>query len=275
MSDEGHKQLLTKKQTMEKMIKSSLWALLLLVALTSCSKKDHPGSDPDDGDPAVGYIPVQDTKLTYTVTKGDEVGFSTVITVDNFRDSASYTVVDFTIEAAGFVHHSRGAYSVQQSVTYNDVPLLYVETVENLIKPQYNSVFTHEEHPFIMTIPHQDQSGATVLNETVVAVWHGVAIDPDEPHDETVADFSITYHAGTIVGSEKVTTALGTFDCLKIVFNRTDFTKYSLNGEPLVDYKSEWEMTTWLVKGIGSVKSREVNLSTGAISETELTKIEK
>jgi len=260
---------------MKKIIKFSLWVFLLTVTLVSCSKKDGLESDPDNLDATVGYIPVQDTKLTYTITKGDEIGFSNTITVNNFHDSAGYTVANFTIEAAGIVQHSTGFYNKEQSITYNDVPSLYVQTVENLVKPQYNNTFTHEEHPFIMTIPHENQKGATVLNETIAGKWHGVNIGPGEPHDKTVADFSITYHTGTIVATEKITTNLGTFDCLQIVFNRTDFSKYTFNGDPIADTKVEWELTTWLARGIGSIKSREVNLSTGAVNETALTKIEK
>lgn len=253
----------------------NIFILLLAGIITGCRKeqKDKPIIDPTKSS---GYMPeIKGTKLTYTITKGDEMGTSYIQTVKDVRDSSGYKVADLVADISGITLDSKSIYNEKNTITYDALPAIYYQLLDQ-VKNAYTE-FTHEENFLNMVIPHQNQLKAVVFNETIVAKWHGINNDPD---DETtvVMDYNQTEHQGIIDTIESVKITLGEFECLRIHWIRTTSGKTTITdrtGTKTIVSENQFDETIWVTKGIGAIKSREINLKKGIFSETELTKIEK
>lgn len=254
----------------------NLFMLLFAGTITGCRKeqKDKPVVDPVIEN--AGYMPeIKGMKLTYTITKGDEMGESYIQTVKDVHDSSGYIVATLVADISGIVINSQVMHNEKNTVTIDGPPPVYYQLLDQ-IKNGYTE-FTHEENYLNMVIPHQNQLKAIVFTETVVAKWHGVNDDP-EGETTTVMDYNQTEHQGIIDTIEKVKIHSGEFECLRIHWLRTTSEKVTItdqSGTNTIESGNQFDETVWVTKGIGIIKSREVNLKTGIFSETELTKIEK
>lgn len=250
--------------------------ILLLTAMTvflGCNKKDT--SLPRNIPAGDGYMPqTKGLKLTYTITSGDESGGSSVTRITDVYDSSGYTVAKGTSIVTG-TEISAPFYMVhnKEKTIQTVAPLpVYYQTLDQLAA-QFD-VFTHEEHPYAMTIPHSNQRNAVVFPENIYTKWHSEQLDEEA---SLITDNTTTVTPGQIDSLGKVTIALGTFDCIRVHYiSKGHFHSVATDatGQQVVDYETDLDRKEWFAPGIGFVKGSETNLKTGGVTITELTKID-
>lgn len=235
-------------------------------------KKDDPGQVPDSL--KQGYMPVIDgTVLTYTVTSGDEAGASATVTIENVHDSSGFKCEGVLKRAAGILIGESARYNKGFTYTTSSLPSLYYDALKEIAKG-YNVSFTHAERPIVMALPHQDPLHGVVFNELISSEWHGLN---NEEGTTTESWVNQTEHKAVIDSVAKIKLSIGEFDCIRVHFLRTTASKTVItDDEGAHNFNStvNFDLISWMAKGIGPVKEQEINLNTGVTTITELTKIE-
>ncbi|WP_188753925.1 hypothetical protein [Parapedobacter defluvii] len=254
-----------------------LSALIVCLSMLSCSKDSDDSILPDDEQlEHLGYIASEKgMKLTYTITEGDELGLTSQMKVTDVKDIDGYRVAYSEISMPGIVINSSGRFNKKETISDGaNMPAVYYETLEQ-IKKGYNTSFTHKENPMTLVIPHQDQAGQVVGQKKILAEWHGVNIEEDT---KMVADYTMERSNVVTDGNEIIETAVGKFECLKMTYTATATTTIEITDlitgvvTPFTNI-GIMEITMWIAKGIGTVKTTEV--MGGTVTTTELTKVEK
>ncbi len=252
---------------MKKFISSGFIVCIVFSLLIGC-KKEKSDIDIPPGT-MLGYTTPKDTRLNYTITKGDGKGSHFTQTVSNFKDSSGYRVATITTTIPGSDPVSSSIlYNRDQTIVHSAIPAVYY-TMMDMISPQFTT-FTHQENPGTMAVPHKAQAGAVISAETLVAGYHGIQMDGNS---KTEATFNITNHPAVVKGEESITTSLGTFQCIKIEQQTTIVSKMIVDNMVVNDSKKTTTVMTWLSKGIGVVRTQELDGSV-IVSESDLTKID-
>ena len=259
---------------MKKFLKFNLFLLISICLLASCKKDSDVPKSPVD--PAKsGYMPSEENlKLTYTVMDGDEAGTTSVTTVKDVHDSSGYTVAEMVSDVAGYDFLDEHKFNSKKTIIVSNLTMQFNQVME-MMKSQFNVSFTHIERPLVMTIPHQDQKDALIFPTIVTAEFHGLNQEDDVT---TKGDYTVTQYAGKIDTLEKVNLPIGEYDCIKIHWKETAHLHEVItdkDGTSNFDNKTEFDETSWLTKGLGVIRTVEVDLKTGEKTTTDLTKIEK
>jgi hypothetical protein len=252
-----------------------LFAFTITLLATACNKDKDDNNPLPDVDATAGYMPgTKGMELTYTVTQGDEMGASSVMKITDVYDSSGYTVAKGTASAAGIGNPVYIIHNKEKTVNTVRPVAAYYESL-SLAAAQYD-VFTHEEHPYIITIPHNSQLHAVVFPETVFTRTHG---EKNDNGASLVNDYTQTEMAAEIDSIGKITIKLGAFDCVRVHHIR----KTHLHGvatdydgsQTVVDQGVEFDEKEWYTPGLGVIKTEETNMNTGVLTVTELTKVAK
>jgi hypothetical protein len=255
--------------------------------MSGCSKStassrngDNNDSDQRSGDSnsthkSLGYMPDQQgTVLTYTIVSGDEIGNSARIDYIDIHDSAGYRVAAAEAVVAGIKLYPSARYNEEYTYSTSYFATAYFDALQ-LLASTFNS-FTHQETPLTMKLPHKDALHKVAFPTTVTATWHGV-----KDEDGTVTDSKMkqTVQEGVIDSSAVIQTAAGTYkDCIRVHYLKSQQRIISISspdGDYTVDNTAHFDIMVWMAKGVGAVKTVEVNLDTGIQTVTDLTKIEQ
>lgn len=252
---------------MKKLLLPGIIAFTIFSLLPGCNKEKAGGGAIDDTN--LGYTTPKSAKLSYTATKGDAKGTVFTQAVSNFKDSSGYRVATITTSIPGTDPVSSAIlYNKEQTIAHSAIPQVYYDMVE-MMRTQFTT-FTHQENPGFLTVPHKPQPGAILSSQTIVASYHGIQKDGNSTSE---ASFSITNLPATMKGEESITTSLGTFSCVKIEQQMTIASRMVVDNAVLNDTKETTTVYTWLAKGIGVVRTQELD-GQSVISESDLTKIE-
>jgi len=253
-----------------------------LLSLTECKKGNNTNlkdteTDTTGGASPMGYMPaVIGMKLTYTITQGDEKGQMEVITVTSVKDSAGYKAGTFKNDVAGIIITGSGWFNGKNTVIKNSTPGIYYNLMDSL-RYTFNRAFTHQEAPFIITIPHQQQGGATVFNDITTGRFHGENYDEDT-HDDLKEDYAVIIHKGTIDSVATISTPKGNIpNCVRVHYLMTSTLSWTITGDSGAfsgTNSNNLEEFIWFAPGLGMIESKEVNIKTGEVSVTELTGVE-
>ena len=249
-------------------------ATISLLIWTGCSKDLDKDPLPKVSSLA-GYMPeVKGMELTYTVTKGDEEGTISVMKVEDVHDSAGYKVSMGVTQVADIDNPFYTIHNQEKTVSSVGLPPTYYKSMTQLAG-QFD-VFTHEEHPYAMVIPHKEQLHAVVFPESVFGKWHA---ENNGEGTSLINDYTLTVTSGEIDSLAKVSIGIGSFDAIRIHFTskgrfRSVYTDYD-GSQTVTDDELDLDEKAWYTLGLGVIKSEETNLKTGLLTVIELTKIRK
>lgn len=266
---------------MKRLFFSCLLLVFIMFSFSECNRdgaSDQQNTNDTTGTVnSMAYMPfVNGMKLTYTITQGEEQGNSSVLKVTGLKDSSGYTVANFITNVSGMDISSSGMFNQKNTILTSNAPAIYNQMLDSLRKT-FNRNFTHQEKPFVIVIPHQNQAGTTVFNDITTGQIHGENYDADL-HEQLIEDYSIIIQKGTIDSVATLTTAKGDIhNCVRIRYTMTTTFSYNAVGDD-GNYsgtdKIELDKTEWFAPGLGMIKSKEINRKTGAVSITELTQVE-
>lgn len=237
---------------------------------------DNTGSDGNNQDAKKNkaYMPDQPgTLLTYTVTSGDEAGAGSLVEFVDIHDSAGYRVGYLEAVAAGVKLYGTVKHNDAYTYTVSYVAPMYYEVLKTLAAT-YNT-FSHKETPLALKLPHEDPLQKVVFPTTVSAEWHGIRIDEDSKEDDKMIQ---TEFEAVIDSTGEIETEAGIFkDCIRVHYLRNQQRIINITSPDQhfsMDNTSHFDMMIWMVKGIGPVRTIELNLDTGITTVTDLTKIQ-
>ena len=224
---------------------------------------------------AMGYMADQKgVILHYTITSGDEAGATSLVSYTAVKDSAGYLLANLESEAAGIKIYSSVYHNKENTYALQSFPALYYAALATLA--QAFTSFTHQESPLVMSLPHKDPLHKIVFPATVTASWHGLKTDNDSQMDTRMTQ---TEGKAVIDSIGNITTAAGLFkDCIRVHYLRTQKRTTTISSSTdnfSQDDATEFDNKIWYAKGIGVVKTLELNLKTAVTTVTELSKIEQ
>jgi len=243
----------------------------------SHSKDDSSGDDSTKTgsgiNEGIAYMAIKKgTLLTYTIVSGDEAGAGSVVEYTDIHDSAGYQTANLQAVAAGIKVYSTVRHNKDYTECINSIAPVYYQLLQTLAT-SFTS-FNHEEKPLVMRLVHKDPLNSEAFPTTVTATWHGQKISDDSKLDSKLVQ---TENKGIIDSSGTITTSAGTFEnCIRVHYFRTQQRTISITS-PTDNYKTEstakFDIKIWMAKGIGPVKTLELNLDNGITTVTDLTKI--
>lgn len=213
------------------------------------------------------FCSTNDTELHYVNYDGSGQSVSTeTATVRNVKNEGSLKTADYITKIVNNKAKNNTSYtlfnwSYDGTTTSCMEDLAYGAYIKSNSDPEKydtaaRTVFRDEikyKGDNTFSLSNEAKAGLTIPNRTYSAI-------------ENLLRTEVTISGATYMGTEKVNTRAGKFDCLKISFLKR--TKVLLKT-------TAWRITEWYAIGIGLVKSESYDTKGNLAAKTLLVKIEK